>query len=185
MRIIAGTAGRTSIKVPRDITRPTTDLVRQAIFSILGELVIDAHVADLFAGSGALGLEALSRGAASATFIDDASYSIKTIEQNITATKLSNARVIKSNVLTWLKHEISIYSLIFADPPYVKKEGQIDHIEKIFASGLLLPRLTDNGLFYTEVSKSTPATVHKDWKLLDRRSYGNSAILLYQKSILE
>ena len=66
MRIIAGTAGSQPIKVPRNLTRPTTDRVREGLFSSLGEKVIEARVLDLFAGSGSLGIEALSRGAASA-----------------------------------------------------------------------------------------------------------------------
>ena len=65
MRIISGKAGRTAIKVPAVVTRPTTDFLRQAIFSILGDAVNDTKVLDLFAGSGAIGLEALSRGATS------------------------------------------------------------------------------------------------------------------------
>ncbi len=71
MRIIAGRAGRIAIKVPPAVARPTTDFVRQAIFSILGERVENARALDLFAGSGAIGLEALSRGAASCVFVDE------------------------------------------------------------------------------------------------------------------
>ena len=70
MRIIAGKAGRLAIKVPQAVARPTTDFVRQAIFSILGDRVDESRVLDLFAGSGAIGLEALSRGAKTCTFVD-------------------------------------------------------------------------------------------------------------------
>ena len=71
MRIISGIAGGLALEVPKTVTRPTQDRVRQAVFSMLGELVPGAHVLDLFAGTGAIGLECLSRGAASAMFVDE------------------------------------------------------------------------------------------------------------------
>ena len=83
MRIIAGKAGRTAIRVPAAVARPTTDFVRQAVFSILGERVDGARTLDLFAGSGALGLEALSRGAASCVFVDEHHQAIRTIGENL------------------------------------------------------------------------------------------------------
>ena len=79
MRIIAGTAGRIAIKVPSAVARPTTDFVRQAVFSILGEKVESARVLDLFAGSGALGLEALSRSATACTFVDEHRQAVNVI----------------------------------------------------------------------------------------------------------
>lgn len=179
MRIIAGTAGRMAIKVPHDVARPTTDFVRQAMFSILGELVIDAAIADLFAGSGALGLEALSRGARSCIFVDESHQATKIIRQNLDATRLSGGRVMQSEVLSFLKKDQQQYQLIFADPPYAKHPLDTEHIHKLLQSGLLLPRLAPGGLFYAEVAKSTASPEHSDWKLIDRRHYGSSAILLY------
>lgn len=180
MRIIAGSAGRMAIKVPQDVARPTTDFVRQAMFSILGERVIGARSADLFAGSGALGLEALSRGASSCTFVDESHQAVKIIRQNLDSTRLSGGRVAQSEVLSFLKKEQQSYHLIFADPPYAKHPLDTEHIAKILKSGLLLPRLEPDGLFYAEVDKSTPSPEHPDWELIDRRHYGGSAILLYQ-----
>ena len=81
MRIIAGKAGRIAIKVPSAVARPTTDFVRQAVFSILGERVENARVLDLFAGSGALGLEALSRGAKSCIFVDEHRQAVSVIQR--------------------------------------------------------------------------------------------------------
>jgi 16S rRNA (guanine966-N2)-methyltransferase len=180
MRIIAGTAGRMAIKVPHEVARPTTDFVRQAIFSILGERVIDANIADLFAGSGALGLESLSRGACSCVFVDESHQAIKIIRHNLGATSLVGGRVMQADVLSFLKRDTMQYDLIFADPPYAKHPLDTEHIGKILQSGLLLPRLKDDGLFYAEVAKTTAAPEHPDWNLLDRRHYGGSAILLYQ-----
>jgi 16S rRNA (guanine966-N2)-methyltransferase len=180
MRIIAGTAGRMAIKVPNEVARPTTDFVRQAMFSILGERIISARVADLFAGSGALGLEALSRGADSCVFVDESHQSIKIIRQNLTTTQLTGGRVMQADVLSFLKRDTARYDLIFADPPYAKHPLDTEHIGKLLHSGLLLPRLENDGIFYAEVAKSTASPEHPDWTLVDRRHYGSSAILLYQ-----
>jgi 16S rRNA (guanine966-N2)-methyltransferase len=171
-----------AIKVPNDVARPTTDFVRQAMFSILGERIIDARIADLFAGSGALGLEALSRGASSCVFVDESHQAIKIIRQNLTTTKLEGGRVMQSDVLTFLKRDTARYDLIFADPPYAKNPLDTEHVGKILQSGLLLPRLEIDGLFYAEVAKANASPVHPDWHLVDRRHYGGSAILLYQAS---
>lgn len=180
MRIIAGSAGRMAIKVPHDVARPTTDFVRQAMFSILGERIIDARMADLFAGSGALGLEALSRGASSCVFVDESHQAAKIIRQNLETTRLSGGRVMQSEVLSFLKKDQQCYDLIFADPPYAKHPLDTEHIGKLLSSGLLLPRLEKDGLFYAEVAKATATPEHPDWTLIDRRHYGSSAILLYQ-----
>ncbi len=169
-----------AIKVPHDVARPTTDFVRQAIFSILGDLVIDATIADLFAGSGALGLEALSRGAKSCSFVDESHQATKIIRQNLETTRLSGGRVIQAEALSFLKKDQQQYQLIFADPPYAKHPLDTEHIRKLLNSGLLLPRLAPDGLFYAEVAKATASPEHPDWQLIDRRHYGSSAILLYQ-----
>ena len=149
-------------------------------FGIAGERVIDARIADLFAGSGALGLEALSRGASSCVFVDESHQAIKTIRQNLGATQLEGGRVMQSDVLSFLKRDNARYDLIFADPPYAKHPLDTEFIGKILASDLLTPRLAEDGLFYAEVAKTTPSPEHPDWSLIDRRHYGGSAILLYQ-----
>jgi 16S rRNA (guanine966-N2)-methyltransferase len=169
-----------TIKVPHAVARPTTDFVRQGMFSILGDLVVDACVADLFAGSGALGLEALSRGAGSCTFVDESAHAVKTIRENLNTTRLPNGRVVNAEVLSFLKKDLFRYHLIFADPPYAKHPLDTEWVGKILDSGLLLPRLEEGGMLYAEVSSKTPAPEHPDWKLVDRRQYGSSAILLYQ-----
>lgn len=182
MRIIAGSAGRMAIKVPHAVARPTTDFVRQAMFSILGEKVIDARVLDLFAGSGALGLEALSRGAGSCLFVDESHAAVKTVRQNIESTGLNKGRVVASEVISFLKKDSASYDLIFADPPYAKHPLDKEMVGALLQSGQLTPRLADDGIFYAEVAKTTPSPEHADWDLIDRRHYGGSAILLYKKS---
>src|ERR1700752_1566225 len=101
MRVIAGRAGGVRLVSPKIGVRPTMDRVKAAIFSSLGETVIGARVLDLFAGTGALGIEALSRGAAAALFVDEDRQSIGAIEKNLTKTRLSG-QVRNTNVFRFL-----------------------------------------------------------------------------------
>ncbi len=179
VRIIAGKAGRLAIKVPGAVARPTTDFVRQAVFSILGEKVDEARVLDLFAGSGAIGLEALSRGAASCVFVDDHRQAIKVIGENLVKSKLEGARVVKSEALAFLKGDKVLYDLIFADPPYVKYHGDHDHVRELLDKGDIQSHLAPDGWFIVEVSSSYRSPEAEGWRLVDRREYGSSAILLY------
>jgi 16S rRNA (guanine966-N2)-methyltransferase len=179
MRIIAGKAGRIAIKVPPAVTRPTTDFVRQAIFSILGERVENARVLDLFAGSGAIGLEALSRGAASCVFVDEHRQAGAVIAENLTKTRLDGGRVVKSEVASFLKRDAATYDLIFADPPYWKNHGDKNHVGDLLDNGLIAPRLAPDGWFVAEVSANQPSPPSDDLTLSDRREYGGSAILFY------
>lgn len=181
MRIIAGKAGRTAIKVPSAVTRPTTDFVRQALFSILGEKVANARVLDLFAGSGALGLEALSRGADRCTFVDEHRQAVSIITGNLAKASLEGGHAVKSEVAAFLKRDAGIYDLIFADPPYWKYHGDKDHVADLFKSGLLLPRLAAGGWLIVEISSNQTSPVAEDFSLVARREYGSSAILIYEK----
>ncbi|MCP5531774.1 MAG: 16S rRNA (guanine(966)-N(2))-methyltransferase RsmD [Akkermansiaceae bacterium] len=180
MRIIAGRAGRVAIKVPSAVARPTTDFVRQALFSILGETVHDALVLDLFAGSGALGLEALSRGAASCTFVDEHRQACAIIPENLKKARLDGGRVVKSDVPTFLKRDTATYHLIFADPPYWKHAGDKDHIGQLLGQNLIAPCLAPGGLFLAEVSANQPSPDGGSLTLADRREYGSSAVVIYQ-----
>ncbi|MEN9975785.1 MAG: rRNA ((966)-N(2))-methyltransferase RsmD [Verrucomicrobiota bacterium] len=179
MRIIAGSAGRVAIKVPTSVARPTTDFVRQAVFSILSTKVVDARVLDLFAGSGAIGLEALSRGATTCLFIDDHRQACAVITANLTKARLTGGRALKSDAAAFLKRDAASYDLIFADPPYWKHHGDTDHIGTLLHSGLLEPRLAPDAWFLAEVSAHQPSPVAPAFSLLDRREYGGSAVLFY------
>ncbi len=183
MRIIAGTAGRIAIKVPPAVTRPTTDFVRQAVFSILGERVGGARVLDLYAGSGALGLEALSRGAKSCTFVEEHRQAVKVITENLTKARLEGGHAVKSEVAPFLKRDADSYDLIFADPPYWKYHGDKDHITELLQSGLLPPRLAADGWLIMEVSSHKTSPVADEFSLVARREYGNNAILIYTNSL--
>lgn len=179
MRIIAGKAGRLAIKVPKAVTRPTTDFVRQAMFSILGPRIEDAGVLDLFAGSGAIGLEALSRGAATCVFVDEHRQAEGVIRENLAKARLDGGRVVRADVHAWIARDSGRYDLIFADPPYAKYPGDRDHLRDLMAKPQLLGLLAENGYLLAECSASTRSPEAPGWRLDDRREYGSSAILLY------
>jgi len=182
VRIIAGKAGRMSIQVPASVTRPTTDFVRQALFSILSEQIEDARVLDLFAGSGALGLEALSRGAASCVFVEQHRQAANVISNNLEKTKLTGGRVAMITVDAFLKRDAGTYDIILADPPYWKHHGDADEIAKLLTAGLIGSRLADSGWFVAETSSAYRPVETTEMRLTDRRTYGSSALLFFQKA---
>jgi 16S rRNA (guanine966-N2)-methyltransferase len=121
MRIVAGQYGGRRLIIPKDSrVRPTADRVRESWMSILGDRLVGARVLDLFAGSGALGLEALSRGAASATFVELNPASLKALEENITALAVQNAATVhRGDAMRYAgKLPEGAYDIVFADPPY-------------------------------------------------------------------
>lgn len=180
MRIIAGKAGRIAIKVPAAVARPTTDFVRQAVYSILGGTIDGAAVLDLFAGSGALGLEGLSRGAASCVFTDANRQACTVIAENLAKAKLTGGTIVKAEAATFLKRDAASYDLIFSDPPYWKHPGDPDHIRTLLDAGLITPRLKPGGWFIAEVSCHYRPPEDSGFTLADRREYGSSAVLFYQ-----
>src|SRR5947209_8710707 len=143
MRVIAGSAGGIRLAVPKRGVRPTMDRVKAAIFSSLGEAVTGARVLDLFAGSGALGIEALSRGASSVMLVEEDRQSAEIIERNLAKTKLKG-RVRQQNVFDFLRHAggVKTFQFIFADPPYEKTKYGESYTEKLLTNEPL-PRLLD------------------------------------------
>ena len=153
MRIIAGIAKGTRLKTPGGMkTRPTADRVKGSIFGILGAKLFDAAVLDLFAGSGALGLEAVSRGAARAALVDKSAESIKIINENALLAKLSSAAVIsREDVFHAVKRFNSagaVFDLIFCDPPY-----NLGLAPKILQALDLANLLSENGVLVLEHSR--------------------------------
>src|SRR5215211_3512505 len=118
VRIIAGERKGHTIFAPKGLdTRPTGDRVREAAFNLIGP-VADARVLDLFAGSGAMGLEALSRGAASVTFVESDRAACRTIADNLEKLKLTGARITCGDALWALRQDSRTYDLVLVDPPY-------------------------------------------------------------------
>ena len=120
MRVITGTArGRVLRTLEGEDVRPTTDRVKEAVFSIIQFEIEGRRVLDLFAGSGQLGIEALSRGAASATFVDMSKDSLSAVKYNLEHTKLGdNAKVVQTDALSFLKLTKDKFDIVFLDPPY-------------------------------------------------------------------
>jgi 16S rRNA (guanine966-N2)-methyltransferase len=121
LRVAGGEARGRRLKAPKGI-RPTQGMVKEAIFNLIGPGIAEAHVLDLFAGSGALGIEALSRGAAGVTFVDREPRGLAILRQNLDALDLKErARVVRSDVVRWLEaspDEIKRAGFVFMDPPY-------------------------------------------------------------------
>ena len=124
MRVIAGAAKGRRLLAPRGTsTRPATDRVRQSIFGTLGSRCEDARVLDLFAGSGALAIEALSRGAASATFVERDPAAVEAIRRNLATTGfIDRATIARGDASAFLRGTIERYDLVFVDPPYAEIE---------------------------------------------------------------
>ena len=148
VRIIAGTAKGIRLKTPKGMnTRPTADRVKESVFGILGVALIDAEVLDLFAGTGNLGLEALSRGAAAATMVDKNIQSVKIMLENAILTDLARAAVIcREDVMAALRRLQTTgksFDLIFCDPPYnlglaPKVLRELDAIDVLRAGGVFI-----------------------------------------------
>jgi 16S rRNA (guanine966-N2)-methyltransferase len=121
LRVSGGEARGRRLKAPKNI-RPTQGIVKQAIFNMVGPRIEGARVLDLFAGSGALGIEALSRGAASVTFVDQQERGLAILRQNLDALGFKErARLVRSDVVRWLEASpdaIKAADLVFLDPPY-------------------------------------------------------------------
>ena len=184
MRIISGTAGGIPLLTPSEDTRPTTDRVRGAVFSILASRVDGARVLDLFAGSGALALEAVSRGARSALCLESSRDACELIRRNAEKAKLgAQVAVRQADVFAWLKAPAvrGAYDLVFADPPYRKRPADSDFAAALLASPTLPELLSGDGVFVLE-SHAGPGmlAVPPTWRLLDQRTYGASRISFLQ-----
>ncbi len=180
MRIIAGTAKGQTLKTPASVTRPTMDRVRAAIFSMLGERVPEARVLDLFAGTGAMGIEALSRGATAAVFVDQDRKSVEVIRQNLAVTKLT-ATIKQSDAISFLKHQQEKFDLIFADPPYTSN-AESDFIAKLLASPELLSAMLEDGILILECEKQQSIPEVPQLEQLIDRTYGVTRVVLFRKN---
>ena len=180
MRVIAGSAGGVRLAVPKRGVRPTMDRVKAAIFSSLGEAIIGARVLDLFAGSGALGIEALSRGAASAIFVEDDRQSAEAIEKNLAKTNLKG-RVRHQDAFDFLRQTSNAekFQIIFADPPYerVRDESQT---EKLLNNASLPKLLEPNGIFVLEKRPTETLPQTKLWRVLRQKTYGATEVLFLE-----
>lgn len=176
MRIVAGSAGGIPLHAPRTDIRPTMDRVKAAIFSSLAERVIGSRVLDLFAGTGSLGIEALSRGAASAVFIETNALAIDSIRRNLAKARLEGV-VIQSDVFSYLARATAqSFDLIFADPPYVKALGDRDFNSELLTSETLLNALAPDGVFILEKMPGAELYPNAGWECSRIRKYGATEV---------
>jgi 16S rRNA (guanine966-N2)-methyltransferase len=183
MRVIAGSAGGIRLAVPKRGVRPTMDRVKAAIFSSLGDATVDARVLDLFAGSGALGIEALSRGASSVVFVEADRQSAETIEGNLAKTRLKG-RVHQQDVFDFIRHAsgAQTFDIIFADPPYEETEDGNRFTEKLLANDALPQLMEANGIFVLEKRPAENLPEMKQWRLLRQKTYGATEVLFLSQS---
>ena len=183
MRVIAGSAGGIKLDVPKSGVRPTMDRVKAAIFSSLGEEVIGARVLDLFAGTGALGIEALSRGAASAVFVEENSAAVGMIERNLARTKLEG-RVRKQDVFAFLRSAPmpAPSRIIFADPPYEKTKSGGEFTQLLLESAELAGMLEPSGIFVLEKRPGEKLPTSSLWEVTRARKYGATEVLFLQRA---
>lgn len=177
MRIIAGAAkGRRLVGPGGDATRPMTDRVREALFSSLGSQVNGSRVLDLFAGTGSVGLEALSRGAARGTFVERYRGALRALRANVAVVGLGGD-VVAEDVDRFLRRATDSYDLVFVDPPYAfPLPSLLDTIEslarRVAAGGVVV--------IHRRVGEDLPETV-ADLVLIDRKRYGSAELWRYAK----
>jgi 16S rRNA (guanine966-N2)-methyltransferase len=184
MRVIAGRAGGVRLVSPKAGVRPTMDRVKAAIFSSLGEMVIGARVLDLFAGTGALGIEALSRGADSALFVEEDRQSIAAIDKNLAKTGLKG-RIRQQDVFSFLKNAGSEqFRIVFADPPYEKMRSGEQFTQTLLDSEHLPNLVEPSGIFVLEKRPAEQLPSTKRWHVNRRKAYGATEVL-FLSSVLE
>jgi 16S rRNA (guanine966-N2)-methyltransferase len=176
MRVIAGSRkGHTLVAPQGTETRPTSDRVRENVFNLVGPLD-GARVLDLFAGSGALGIEALSRGAASAVFVEQDPDALRAIERNLDKLRLTGARIVRGDALWTIAQEASAgakYDLVLVDPPY----GMLTEIQPKLARHLP-PLLAPDGLLVLETDARTEPEL--PLPLRTSRRYGQSRVTIFE-----
>ena len=171
MRVVAGTFKGRRLTAPRGTrTRPTADRVREALFSMLGD-VGGARVLDLYAGSGALGIEALSRGADSAVFVERDAQAVAAIERNLAAVGVE-ANLVRQDVVRFLARADGAFDLVFCDPPYDSAAGLAGPLAEH------LPALcAEDARIVTESDKRNPLVL--PFPLLVERAYGDTRIAIH------
>ena len=180
MRVITGKARGVQLKTPDGMTtRPTSDRVKEALFSIIQFEVPTARVLDLFGGTGQLGIEALSRGAKSAVFVDAGEPACRLIKENLRRTKLeSDAKVIRADYLDYLKRSRETFDIIFLDPPYAEVFLEnalkcITEIDILQTGGIIVTERPTGKELLWEFNGYTRS---KDYK------YGNTTLAIYRKN---
>ena len=179
MRVVAGAAKGIQLKTPDGmLTRPTADRVKEAMFSIIQFDLPGAKVLDLFGGTGQLGIEALSRGAQSATFVDAREEACRLIKENLKRARMEQSgRVVRSDYRDYLNRCQEKYDIIILDPPYIE-----DFIENSLNLISEIDILQTNGIIVTErpLDKELPAVCAGFFRSKDYK-YGKTLVALYRR----
>jgi len=178
MRVISGIAGGIPLAVPKIDIRPTMDRVKGAIFNALAADLEGSRVLDLFAGAGTLGIEALSRGAKEAVFVEKEERAGEVIRRNLEKTRLIGGKIQVMDVFSFLDRLApkAAFDFIFADPPYARKPGERDFTPELTASATLADSLAPDGLFILEKIPGQPISLGARWELLRERRYGATEV---------
>ena len=182
MRITGGEfCGRTLLVPKTDAIRPTQDRVRESVFSILGPELGGAEFLDLFAGCGAVGLEALSRGAAHVTFVEASRNHAAVLARNVAAMKAEGrSEVVVADAYRWIERYMGKgYTMVFADPPYVlgEERGYAAVLVVLASRGVVRV----DGLFIAEMTAVQKAEETPGWDLLRDRTYGKTRICIWRR----
>jgi len=185
LRVIGGTAKGLRLKhVPGDTTRPITDKVKEALFNILGGEILDVRMLDLFGGTGAVGIEALSRGAKQVTFLDTSRLAVKTIRENLSTTHFTEkATVFQVDAFSWLASQTDPhFDLVYVAPPQYKGlwEKAMDLIDQN-------PQiLSDDGQVIVQINPlEWVEKTYANLQVFDSRKYGDTFLVFFEKSIGE
>ena len=184
MKIIAGQAKGFPLLIPKGEVRPTQDRVREALFNILHPILPGARLLDLFCGTGSVGLEALSRGAARACMVDASRASCNAARENMKCSKLRGGTVVQADCLAYVQRDHGQYDIIFADPPYCKAFGDRDMIAELLTTRLH-ELLAEGGYFIAEAQLGygvgdAHTRDFPGWQLVDERTYGKNTLLFYR-----
>jgi 16S rRNA (guanine966-N2)-methyltransferase len=179
MRVIAGSAKGIQLQaVPGSGTRPISGRVKEALFNILGNAIVDSHVLDLFAGTGSVGIEALSRGAEQAVFVEKHSRAIATIRANLRRTRLqAGARVARADVFTFLAGDPTPFDLIYIAPPQYQGLWKKTLLALEASPGWLHP----DGVAIVQIfPKELEPLVLDTLQLTEQRKYGSTLLCFYE-----
>lgn len=183
MRISGGEFGGRILSVPKSgAVRPTQDRVREALFSMIQGEIAGADFLDLFAGTGSVGLEAVSRGAARATFVETAGAHLAVLRRNIDALGVSGrVETVRADAYRYIASYAGRgFSLAFADPPYAlgEEKGYAGFLATLAERGVVRP----GGLFVAEMTAAQPAAGAPGWELLRDRTYGKSRLCVWRRA---
>lgn len=179
LRVIAGTAGGRKLVAPKGGARPTQDRVKEALFSSLGDRVLDANVLDLYAGSGALAIEALSRGAARAVLVDDDRAAVTAIRANLATVGFEGRATVSARSADTFARAGAPggpFDLVLLDPPYDVPSAAVGAVLAVLAdAGAVVPGAT---VVIERATGSDPVALPPGWDVRRERTYGDTLLIV-------